>query len=298
MSVQPARRPQAETPATENETRDDDDDFDPWARPQPTPPATQEAQQSASGTQVTQVTPAVTQVKNEVVEPKRPPPPCPVGDQATQVETPAPQAPPPAPTAVTQTPTETPAEPPVVRYVDPLSAEGIEYTKFTNWFDFRNPNEPLTTRRTLRGSQFLDVEPRDTGLDVHGQQIKIYNVRIYQIGNQYFTVAPGNEDFFAIEPSAVREIGIPVFIPPPPDTPYPNTQGSSSSQPPMPVKPELEEEVVFTLNEVPQEVTATQEEQTTATQHGPPQATPDILQAAIQTQVPGGSDSSDLAGMD
>ena len=96
MLCAPAFRPQAETqepPEVSLAETHDDDDFDPWAQPttQPATQVTQEVQQPAVETQTPQVTPAATQVKEEVVEPKRPPPPCPFDDVATQVETPAPQ---------------------------------------------------------------------------------------------------------------------------------------------------------------------------------------------------------------
>jgi hypothetical protein len=252
-------------------------------------------------------TPGTTQVKQEIVEPKRPPPPCPVGDVATQVETPAvePQAlqeqgqqtepmdVTQAEAEVTQEEAETSALTQETRFVDPLSEEGLEFTRFTNWLDFRSPNEPLATRRTTSGRLFLDVAPRDTGRELNGQQIKMYQVKIYQVGDQYFTLAPGNEDYFVVDPSAVREIGIPVLLEDTRETP-----GTSSNQPLTEVKPEPTEDTVEHEQLPSEEITLGKDEiRAEPEPHGPLQEV-EMLQQAIDTHAGESNSSDDLAGMD
>jgi hypothetical protein len=123
----------------------------------------------------------------------------------------------------------------------------------------------------------------------------MYQVKIYQVGDQYFTLAPGNEDYFVIDPSAVREIGIPVLLSDTLETP-----GTSSGQPLIDVKPELAEETVDHQQQPSEEVTLesaiTSGEHETQEFFGPTQDTA-MLQQAIETQA-GGSDSSDLAALD
>ena len=312
MSCAPAFRPQVETQETPEappaETQDDDE-FDPWAVPI-LRPATQVTQDAPQTTQVTPApkamptTAGTTQVKEEIVEPKRPPPPCPLDDAPTQVETPAvepqalqeqqtePMEVTQAEAEATQEEAETSALTQETRFVDPLSEEGLEFTRFTNWLDFRSPSEPLATRMTTSGRLFLDVAPRDTGRELNGQQIKMYQVKIYQVGDQYFTLAPGNEDYFVVDPSAVREIGIPVLLEDTHETP-----GTSSGQPLMEVKPEPIDEPVDHQQLPSEEITVSAHIQGESETHEPLQED-EIRQIGIDTHAGGSDSSADLAGMD
>jgi hypothetical protein len=310
MSCAPAVRTPAETQDTPEESHDEpqaeDYGFDPWAPRQM--PSTQEAPQATEVTPAPKAmptTPGTTQVKEEIVEPKRPPPPCPL-DDATQVETPAvepqalqeqqqqtePMEVTQAEAEGTQEEAETSALTQETRFVDPLSDEGLEFTRFTNWLDFRSPNEPLATRRTTSGRLFLDVAPRDTGREHNGQQIKMYQVKIYQVGDQYFTLAPGNEDYFVVDPSAVREIGIPVLLEDTRETP-----GTSSVQPFMEVKPEPTDEPLDHQQLPSEEITVSAHIQGEDETHEPLQEA-EIRQIGIDTPAGEGNSSDDLAGMD
>jgi hypothetical protein len=118
-------------------------------------------------------------------------------------------------------------------------------------------------------------------------------VKIYQVGDQYFTLAPGNEDYFVIDPSAVREIGIPVLLSGIHDTP-----GTSSEQPLLEVKPEQTDEPVDHQQLSSEEITV--DSAITRGEHetNEPLQEAEIRQIGIDTHAGGSESSADLAGMD
>ena len=121
----------------------------------------------------------------------------------------------------------------------------------------------------------------------------MFQVKIYQVGDQYFTLAPGNEDYFVVDPSAVREIGIPVLLEDTRETP-----GTSSNQPLMEVKPEQTEVTAEHEQLSSEEITLGTDEIRAEPETHVPLQEAEIRQIGIDTHAGGSESSADLAGMD
>ena len=178
-------------------------------------------------------------------------------------------------------------------HLDPLDRDRVMLERFLENMPTRD--QPHELGRTVSGKQYLCEPP----LRVEPNETRVYDLKVYVRNNIYYSCIPGHNDFFVIDPRAVREVGIPLIQGLPEDAqlptprPMPLIQGSMTH-----VTMDVRHDLAAMVNPALQEG---DEEEVTQGPQAPLTTTPgddDVPQDATDVPVSEHSGSDDLTRTD